>query len=652
MQTTSLKSSIRSTPWWKAPSKEVGALVTATFDAIEQTTTNKERMNKRALHRALFNAESFTPGFTDSSEELAKALDAFFARESYTINVCKSVVETACARVASRQRPKPVFLSTGASWSQRDRTTRANRYMEGVFRDAKVSNLATAAFRDAEIDGIGGLFVCVQDGRVVIEKVDTQDIMVDPVEGRREKPRSVYLTRIMDRQVLLSMLQDDDEHEKKGKPEEEASEVEEPESEEVKEERRALTRAARKAIIEANFTLRDSDPTEYHDSPSCDPVRIVEAWRLGSCHGAEDGRHVIAIGDAVLLDEKKRIDRFPLVFVRWASADEGFFGVGLVESIADIQLEITSTMSKVRETIDLLGASKVYMPEHAAVDAKQHTNEIGEIIGYRGDTPPTVVAPNPVSPALFEWLDRNVAWAYDIAGVSRLQATSQKPAGLQSGEALREYNDTGDDRLTTVAVAFETLHLDLAHVIVDLLAEHPEHEIYMSRSKSMLQRVKWSDVMQDRDDYVLAMHPTSQLSRDFGTRKQQLGELVQAGIMTNEDMMRLLELPDLDEETDLRNAPKSLADMHIESILRDYVYVEPEPIQDLVYTKQRCSFFLAREQAMGVSLDDPGLDLLRTYTQRVTQMLAEAEQAMQPPPQPTAPMPQPADMAPMMPAPA
>ena len=633
--------------WWLAPKNEVGALVTSTFEALENTTTNSARLAKRALHRALFNAEGFDPSRAEA-QGMSAALDAFFARESFTVNVCKSVVETATARVASRQRPKPVFLSTGASWSQRDRTMRANRYMEGVFRDAAVASKATAAFRDAEIDGIGGLFVQSCDGRVEVERVDIQDIMVDPVEGRREQPRSIYLTRVMDRQVLLAMLdyEEDDEKPMEASEEKEAEEGEEYE----KQERKRLTQAARKAIANANFEPRDTDPPEYRDSPSCDPVRIVEAWRLGSKHGAEDGRHVIAIGDAVLLDEKKRIDRFPIVFVRWSSADEGFFGVGLVESIADIQLEITATMSKIRETISLLGASKVYLPEHAIVDGKDHTNQIGEVIGYRGDVPPTVVAPNPVSEQLFQWLDSLINRAYDVSGVSRLQATSQKPAGLSSGEALREYNDTGDDRLTTVAVAFEKLHLDLAHVIVDILSEDPEHEVYMSRSKSMLQRIKWADVMQHRDDYVLSMHPTSMLSRDFGTRKQQLGELVQAGAMTVEDMMRLLELPDLDEETDLRNAPKSLADMHIESILRDYVYVEPEPIQDLVYTKQRCSFVLAREQAMGVSLDDAGLDLLRTYTQRVTELLAAAEQAMQPPPQPTAPMPQPADMAPMMPA--
>ena len=634
----------RHAPWWLASKADVGQLVTSTFDALELTTSNTKRIAKRALHRALFNAEGFDSAL-ESTRETAEALNAFFARESYTVNVCKSVVETATARVASRQRPKPVFLSTGASWSQRDRTMRANRYMEGVFRDAGVASKATAAFRDSEIDGIGGLFVASHDGRIVVERIDTQDIMVDPVEGRREQPRSIYLTRVLDRQVLMAMLEEDE----RESSVESSEGVEDGVEHEKREEYKKLSRKARKAIAEAQFTPRDSDPPEYRDSPSCDPVRIVEAWRLSSKHGADDGRHVIAIGDAVLCDEKKRLDRFPLVFMRWASADEGFYGVGLVESIADIQLEITATMGKVRETISLLGASKVYLPEHAIVDAPNMTNAIGEVIGYRGDTPPTVVAPNPVSAQLFEWLDRNVSWAYDVAGVSRLQATSMKPAGLSSGEALREYNDTGDDRLTTVAVAFEKLHLDLAHVIVDILSEDPEHEVYMSRSKSMLQRIKWADVMQDRDDYVLSMHPTSMLSRDFGTRKQQLGELVQAGVMTVEDMMRLLELPDLDEETDLRNAPKSLADMHIESILRNYVYVEPEPIQDLVYTKQRCSFFLAREQAMGVNMDDPGLDMLRTYTQRVTELLEAAEQAMQPP-QPTAPMPQPADMAPMMPA--
>jgi hypothetical protein len=49
-----------------------------------------------------------------------------------------------------------------------------------------------------------------------------------------------------------------------------------------------------------------------------------------------------------------------------------------------------------------------------------------------------------------------------------LSAAAQKPAGLDSGKALREYNDIESDRFMTIGQAYERYYLQLAKLDISV----------------------------------------------------------------------------------------------------------------------------------------------------------------------------------------
>ena len=55
--------------------------------------------------------------------------------------------------------------------------------------------------------------------------------------------------------------------------------------------------------------------------------------------------------------------------------------------------------------------------------------------------------------------------------VSAMQATSQRPSGLNSGEAIRSYDDISTDRFANLARKYDDLFIDLAYQIIDAARE-------------------------------------------------------------------------------------------------------------------------------------------------------------------------------------
>ena len=49
------------------------------------------------------------------------------------------------------------------------------------------------------------------------------------------------------------------------------------------------------------------------------------------------------------------------------------------------------------------------------------------------------------------------------AGVSAMQATSQKPEGLNSGAAIRSYDDISTDRFAELSKKYDSVFVDLAY---------------------------------------------------------------------------------------------------------------------------------------------------------------------------------------------
>lgn len=591
--------------WWEGAKDKAHERVCALVDYLWETPEEKARRAEDVDHARLYGNKYFR-GF--GPFQFAAPVPSHRSEERLRANVIKPVVNTAAALIAGRNRPKATLLTNGGDWSQKRRAKKADRFIEGAFHDSSVNAKMPIAFRDAALFGTGVVKFAAVHSKIVCERVLPCEMLVDPIDGMYEQPRCVYQVKIVDRRVLLEQFG-------KNSP------------------------AKRKAILDSSLA---KDRENSSCSTTAEPVRVIEAWHLPSGPEADDGRHAIVIDGCTLLYEDWKRDRFPFVFIRWEHRVLGFWGVGLVEDLKPIQLDVNITLRRIKECLHLMAVPRIFVQQSAKAIKSLITNEVGAIIPYAGTQPPTFLTPPAVPPELFAHLRWLISQAFEQAGVSAMSATSQKPAGLNSGEAIRQYNDLGSERFAVVSREYEQAHLEAARIVMDLAAELAANEedgyaaTYVTRRTA--QKISWKDVEMDQDSYTLQVQPTSALPRDVAGRTATINEWVAAGYIDPQRAKRLLDFPDLDSDSDLEYAGQEIADMKLERILDHEdiaeAYYGPAPHDDLAYARIRAQQTLNKESMEGAP--EERLEMLRQFIDDCQHLLTEAAKATAPAAAPTA----------------
>ena len=199
---------------------------------------------------------------------------------------------------------------------------------------------------------------------------------------------------------------------------------------------------------------------------------VVEGWKLPSgpdmeAPGYVPGRHVIATVNGVVLDEEWNKPKFPFVFMNYSDPFLGFFGQGLATQLFGTQLTLNRILYTIAKSITLVGVPRVFIDQSSKVVKSHNNNEIGVIITYSGNKPSYEVAPCN-APELYAERDKLIQYGFQQCGVSAMQATSQKPEGLNSGAAIRSYDDISNDRFAELSKKYEQVFIDLAYQVADL----------------------------------------------------------------------------------------------------------------------------------------------------------------------------------------
>ena len=381
-------------------------------------------------------------------------------------------------------------------------------------------------------------------------------------------------------------------------------------------------------------------------------ITVRESWHLPSGPGADDGRHCITIDGAVLGEmEPWPHQFFPFARVQWSPRLYGYWGQGLAEQLQNIQLEINKLLWVIQRSMHLMGSFKVFIENGSKIVKEHLNNDVGSIINYTG-TPPMYVTPPIVAPEVYAHLQTLINKGYEQAGVSQLAASSLKPEGLNSGRAIREYNDIQTDRLAVPAKSYEQMFMDVGRLSIEVVkmiaAQDKEYAVKVPGRKG-LASVDWNDIKLNDEDYVMQCYPVSSLPQDPAGRLATIQEYAQAGFLSPRQARRLLDFPDLDQVESLANAEEDYLTMVFDNIVDEGEYTSPDPLDDLQLSKQLCLEYYAKGKSN--NLREDRLELLRRYLAQIN----EIEQAMMPPAPPMLP-PMPgatgAPLAPPMPMPA
>ena len=369
------------------------------------------------------------------------------------------------------------------------------------------------------------------------------------------------------------------------------------------------------------------DAQSYGQSATAkDMIKVIESWHLKSGPNSDDGKHTICISSATLFEEDYDKDYYPFVFFRWGERPVGFFGQGLCEQLQGIQLEINKILRTIQVSMHLVSVPKLLVEASSKIVSSHLNNRIGGVINYSG-TPPQYAPLGGIPPELFAHLDRLYQRAYEISGVSQLAAQSLKPAGLDSGKALREFNDIETERFMSVGKRYEKAFMEAAEIIIDMAKGLYESEgDYKVKAKDgkFVETISWKDVNMDADKYMMEIFPTSALSSTPAARLADVQDLLSAGFISKEEALKLLDFPDLEASLNLLNADSTNLEKILETMMDKGEYFPPEPYQNLENAIRKTQQAYLMFKVQGAPEDR--LELLRQYMEDAQNLLMRAQE--------------------------
>jgi hypothetical protein len=234
------------------------------------------------------------------------------------------------------------------------------------------------------------------------------------------------------------------------------------------------------------------------------------------------------------------------------------------------------------------GSFKVLLENGSRVVSQHINNDVGSLIYYTG-TPPQYVTPPMIQQDIYPYVDALIAKGYQQEGVSQLAASSLKPQGLDSGAALRDFDNIADDRMLFIGQEMELAYLEIARQLVEVAKEiySRKHTFKVTfPTAKFTESIDWKDIKLKEDEYVLKAFPTSSLPDDPAGRLQTIQEYAQAGLISPRAARRLMSMPDVEMSDKLANAAEDLLHHVFEDILDKGEVRPPEPQWDLQLAAQ------------------------------------------------------------------
>lgn len=466
-----------------------------------------------------------------------------FTRDRVRVNIVQSCVDTLLNKI-TKNLPRATFLTDDGDWDMQQQAKKREKFVYGQFHRSDVYKKTPKAALNALAFGDGFVKVYAQGKELRVDPIMTMSVIVDEKECIYGEPRTFFESRLMDKNTLCELYPDQAEKIKK------------------------------MDVVPMPFYM--------YGGIQHNLVEVVEYWKLPVTEDGES-QHSILANDVFLLDEEWKKKRPPFRRLSFVRNLVGYYSKGVAEVVTPYQLEANRTIKRISDSLRLMASPKVLYEYQSKIVQSHFNNDVGTMIGYMG-TPPQFVLPQAIGNELFAHLQWCVNSAYQDVGVSQLSATSQKPMGLNSGKALREYNDIETERFSGFAKSWEQFHIEIAEdcleVAKEISDEYGKYAI-LSPDPKGCEIIDFADIDLDKDSYLIQGYPTSQMPKDPWGRLEYTQELIAGQMLSPEEGMSLLDFPDTEKVTSLKTSELDDILATIDFMLTKDKYLPPEPFQNL-----------------------------------------------------------------------
>lgn len=497
--------------WWNAASdNDLVSQVLSTTEYLKRT--NATRIRQASIFTRLFSGKPLY-NFLASNATLDNSNQLPIGRP--TANVVYSCTDTLVSRI-SQDRPKPVFLTDNGDYKQRKLAKDANAFIQGEFFRTRAYDLMPLQMRDACILGDGFIKVFPKDKKVTLERTLETELLTDFNDAYYNDPRQLIQLKLVDRDVIMDMF-------------------------------------PKNADKIANAVSGNVDNSPRSTETIADKLIISEAWHLPSGVGAKDGLHAIVCSEGIVFEEEWEKEKFPFVKFGYNPNPVGYFSQGLAEILMPGQMEIYRMLIVASQALELMGVPRIYIDELSKILETSFNNRIGTIIKGRGNAPEFINATSN-NPEIYQWIQWLIQNAYQMSGISSLSASGQKPAGLNSGEAIRSFDQIQEDRFAALAKRYQNISTDLAYMMIDCARDIAEEEgsyTTVYPGKDGTRSIDFKSIDKLNDNFVIQCYEESSLPKDPAGRQAKLSEMLAAGEIDKNEFRRLSNFPDLEQSDKL-----------------------------------------------------------------------------------------------------
>ena len=583
--------------WWEEKnSSDRAKQLVATIDYLK--SIQGFRLERAASYARLYGGMPLM-GFVGKSLNTVDRLRGLTPNRP-TYNLVSSVVDTLVSKL-TQDRPQPVFLTDNGDYKERNLAKKLNNFILGEFYRTKAYEIGEYILTDALIQGTGCLKILeTQDRKVGIERVLLTELFVDLQESAYGDPRRLYQVKLMDRAMVEALF--------------------------PKEKRKAEESMAARIDSSADNTRSIADL-----------IMVVEGWSLPSGENTGDGFHSIACSEGELFHEKWDKDKFPFVFLHHRKRQMGFWSMGSAETLMPTQLELNSLLDTISRSIKLCGVPRVFVEEGSKCNTASFVNKIGTVIKYRGAAPIFSVSPSN-APELYEERARLIQFGFEQEGLSMLSATSQKPAGLNSGEAQRVYQDINSDRFAALERRYTNFYVDLAYQIIDKAMDIAERDgkyatVFTDRKKGC-KEIELPDISLLQNPFIIQAYVQSSLPKEPAGRLQKVTEMIQSNMISIQEGRRLLDFPDLGQIETLANSSEERIFQYLDDMIDEGKYQGPDQWMDLAKATEIVTQYINLYSTC--NLEEEKMQMLRDFFAEIQDLqMAAMPQAPMLPPEPS-----------------
>lgn len=268
----------------------------------------------------------------------------------------------------------------------------------------------------------------------------------------------------------------------------------------------------------------------------------------------------------------------PFIQLNYTNPVYGRDATSVVDLLYGIQMKIHDLYQTFSEASRKNPAQTFLVPKGTDIKVTSLTNRVGQVIQYNPVegvyNPVQAVTPNFIGDQYIQAIQMLKNDAYEITGVSKLSAQSQKPTGLDSGKALQTMNDIESERFEVQQRAVIVAYTEAMRKCIECF--NPE-ELILPEDLNK-KPILWGDLQKLINKTKISFNALQYLSKDPSTRMAQIDNLEAKGYINRNQAMSYYNIPDTDAAYNYANNSYNA----VQEIINEALYEEDYTIPDYI----------------------------------------------------------------------